>query len=183
MKKDLFFVALSLLFTACSPLPTAQDYENRGQPASLLSVSAERVAFTVNDQATFDSLVSWIEEDIPTRAELHCPQSAGYCKDIKQFLAKATVPSEENTSLATGAVTLIYERLVTHNCNHHFISNHINTYNLNHPAFGCSTATNQVHMAHDHRDFVRPPHIGPQDAEKAVLQYKKYLANDGEQPY
>ena len=59
----------------------------------------------------------------------------------------------------TGAgqsVDMLYERVAAYNCVNRYVNNSSNNANLNHPAFGCSVASNIVQSVTDKRQFTNP---------------------------
>ena len=60
------------------------------------------------------------------------------------------------------------------------MNNSINPYNLNHPTFGCSIASNMVQMVSDKGQFVSPELTGFGDGNKAVQAYGTYIEGDSQ---
>lgn len=179
MRVGLLLIGTALAVSACSFNGLPKDaYMGRGNPESLLTTSSERTNFSISDASSLTSLAKWIKSDKPTRAELTCSDtSAQLCAQTSDLLKAAGVA----TKTAKGnsdQVVLEYERVVARPCDNSFVSNQTNPYNLNHPAFGCSTAMNSVQMVGDYKQFTQPSISGLQDAEMAVKNVRKYEGID-----
>lgn len=170
----LIVTVIGLALAGCSTIPRGAHF-NRGTPESLLDVSSEVVTVQVASEGSVNEAISYIEQDQPTRAELYCADGDTYCNAMEEALKVygleyERIPSPEST------LQLVYERVVARDCEHRFIDNHINPYNFNHPAFGCSIASNMVQMVSDKRQFTSPALMDFPDADKAVRNYNtKYL--------
>lgn len=175
MKKlHALFPAL-LLLSACNEIPR-EAYFNRGNPESLLDASSEVVSVQLTSDRSIDEVVEWIDQDQPTRAELLCADGEPLCEATKEVMnlygvEYQSAPSSENT------VHLVYERVLARDCEHRYIDNHINPYNMNHPTFGCSTASNMVRMVTDKRQFISPALLDYIDAERGVGVYENVYLN------
>ncbi len=166
--------SLGLMLMGCSTVPR-QAFFNRGTPESLLDVSSEVVTVQVASEGAVNEAVSYIEQDQPTRAELYCDQGDTYCNAMEEAL-KVYGLEYERIASPESTLQLVYERVVARDCEHRYIDNHINPYNLTHPAYGCSLASNMVQMVSDKRQFTNPALMDFQDADKAVRTYnEKYL--------
>lgn len=175
MKKFRVFLPTIMLLSACNDIPR-ESFFNRGDPESLLDVSSEVVTVQLASDRSVDEVVDWVDRDQPTRAELLCTESAPACTAAKEVMGLygieyTVVPSEEN------AAHLIYERVSTRDCEHRYIDNHINPYNMSHPAYGCATASNMVRMVSDKRQFVNPALLDYLDGEKGVGIYEGMYLN------
>lgn len=157
----------------CAIIP-GEAYYNRGTPESLLDVSSEVVTLQVASQEELDEVTRYVDEDQPTRAELYCMDGDAMCGSAEQTLNLYGVEYEVIPA-ATSEVHLIYERVLARDCENRYIDNPINPYNLNHPTFGCSIASNMVQMVSDKSQFVSPPLLDPMDGEKAGATYRRYL--------
>ncbi|MFO1242794.1 MAG: CpaD family pilus assembly lipoprotein [Rickettsiales bacterium] len=173
MKTYLMLGLTTLALTGCSEIP-GEAYYNRGTPESLLDVSSEVVTLQVSSQEELDEVTRYIDEDQPTRAEIYCMDGDMMCGSAEQTLNLYGVEYEVVPS-ATSEVHLIYERVLARDCENRYIDNSINPYNLNHPTFGCSLASNLVQMVSDKRQFVSPSLLDPMDGEKAGQVYRSYL--------
>jgi hypothetical protein len=162
------FVVLSLaLMAACTHLPD-KEYRSPGQPESLISKSSERVSFSLKT-AKFDSeLSNWLDKDQPTRAQLGCTATEASCRKAEKILRSYGVAIERNAAAKKDTVVLLYDRIVARTCDNGYISNHHNYRNLNHPAFGCSVASNSLRMVTNQQDFVKPALSGLPDGQKAA---------------
>lgn len=171
--KKLIITLLALSAVACAPLPK-QAYTNPGQPENLLDKSAERVTLSFSSPRGLADLTDWVNKDQPSRAELLCNKSEANCMRAARILASFNVPVSYQAPKKTGSgAVLVYNRVVTHRCDNSFISNHHNSRNLNHPAFGCSIATNMVQMISDHQQIINPPLSGLPNANQAVQAIKR----------
>lgn len=172
MKKIIPFALISAFTAACSDIPPGA-YFNRGTPESLLDMNSEAVNINIGEPAGLDELVSWMNQDAPSRAELYCVSMDPACaraKDaLRQFDVKYTQSDEPRNT-----VSLFYEHMAARDCENRFIDNSINPYNLNHPTFGCSVAANIVQSVPDKRQFVNPALKGDGDAESAVRNFDWY---------
>lgn len=157
---------------ACSQIPK-EAYFSRGQPESLIDVSSEVVDLHIDSPSSLREITHWINKDQPTRAELTCMSGEKLCKRAQNILHQFGVPVKY-TSSGENNVTLIYERMLTRDCENRYIDNTINPYNLNHPTFGCSMAVNMVQMVSDKRQFTNPSLSDYSDAEKGVQSIENY---------
>lgn len=176
MKKTILssFIVLSVL-TSCSEIPK-ESYWDRGQAESLLSVSTEAVTIDLNQRNALAQLTNWLNRQEPANAILSC-SNRRMCTRAGQVLDQFDVAYEERAG-AGNNVSLVYERVMSRDCENRFITNHINPYNMNHPTFGCSTAANHVQMVGDKRQFTDPLLLGPYDGQKAAQDYDSYLSRD-----
>ena len=165
------FAALSL--TACAADIPPAAYANRGTPESLLDVSSEVVTVDLSTDESLGELTQWVEGDQPTRAEIRCAEGNMRCAQAEQTLALYNVQSERVASSGS-EIDLVYERVIAHDCENRYIDNRINPYNLHHPAFGCSNASNMVQMVSDRQQFVNPSLLGLYDGKKAYQNAKSY---------
>ncbi|TAE34530.1 MAG: hypothetical protein EAZ74_02870 [Alphaproteobacteria bacterium] len=173
-KVSSYIVPLSILFFAgCSEIPISA-YANRGTPESLLDVSSEVVTVQLSSPDSAMEIQEWIESDQPTRAEVHCTEAnAAACDTAEQSLQLYGVDYERIPS-DVDELNLIYERVVANDCENRYIANRINPYNLHHPHYGCSIASNMVQMVSDRRQFVNPSLLGFVDGMQAVQDVGKY---------
>ncbi len=175
MKKTTAFLFPVLLLAACNDIPR-EAFFGRGDPESLLDASSEVVSVQLVSDQSVEEVVEWVDQDQPTRAELMCMDSDPLCVAAQEVLGVYGIeyqvaPSAENT------VHLIYERVLARDCEHRFIDNHINPYNMSHPAFGCSTASNMVRMVTDKRQFVSPGLLDYMDSERGQKIYQGVYLN------
>ena len=169
-----FILALLAIATlaACEKLPD-RSYSLPVRPESLLDSSGERTSFSLASQRSVQDLTDWINKDQPTRAELSCVSEQPSCKKAIQVLASFAVPYKLVSAVpGDGKVVLIYSRIVTRNCNNHFVSNEHNVFNLNTPSFGCSVASNSIKMISDPQQVVNPLISGQTDAATVVARLK-----------
>lgn len=175
MKKNAL-LALTLISTsllsACNDIPHAA-YTSRGGPESLLNVSSEVVNISLLSPSSTDELVQWLNEDQPTRVELHCANGDMYCGSAQAILEQFAVPYNIFMS-ADSRATLIYDRVVARDCDHRYMDMPINPYNLNHPTFGCAISANALQMISDKQQIVSPALSDYQDADKASQNIDAY---------
>lgn len=164
---------MTVALAGCSVIPD-EAYYNRGTPESLLDVSSEVVTLQVTSQEEMDEVARYVDEDQPTRAEIYCMDGDMMCGTAEQTLGLYGVEYEVIPA-DTSEVHLIYERVLARDCENRYIDNSINPYNLNHPTFGCSTASNVVQMVSDKRQFVSPSLLDPMDGDKAGQIYRNYM--------
>ena len=167
-----FLAALSLM-AACSQIPK-EAYFARGTPESLLDASSEVINIRLESARSVNDVSDWINKDQPTRAELYCLESDRICSNARGVLEQFGVPVNF-VAAADNRVTLVYERVLARDCENRYIDNSINPYNLNHPTFGCSVASNIVQHVSDKAQFTAPALMDYPDAEKAVQAYGRYL--------
>jgi hypothetical protein len=137
-------------------------------------MSIEQVTVPLDGAAGIDSLINQINQQQPTQAMLQCAGNDMLCKSARNTLQQFAVPYVEQASAGGNQVVLAYEQLVTRDCDPKFVDNTINPYNLNHPNFGCSTASNIVNMVGDKRQFTNPAVLGKMDGSKAGQNYSEY---------
>jgi hypothetical protein len=168
-------ILLLLVVTGCTAIPE-QAYFNRGQPESLLTISAEEVKLDLDNLGAIRQLTDWVDRERPTEAKLTC-NSEGTCDQAAEVLDQFNVPYEVVDG-GRNSVELTFEQVEARDCNHSYISNHINPYNINHTSFGCATAVNQLQMVSDKTQFTDPKLLGAYDAQKAVQNFDTYLSRD-----
>lgn len=180
MKKTILsLIPAFLLLSGCSEVPR-EAYFNHGDPESLLDASSEVVSVQLASDQSVQEVIDWVDQDQPTRAELLCVDGDPLCVATQEALGVygvdyRVVASQENT------VHLIYERVLARDCENRFIDNHINPYKMNHPTFGCSTASNMVRMVSDKRQFISPPLLDYFDAERGVKVYQGIYLEPGKE--
>ena len=161
-----FSMLLVLLVAAsgCTRLPPAA-YESFSGPESLLDQSKERVTIALAAAGSAESLVEWLDQDQPSRVELHCVQGEANCARAARIAEQFAVPYEFVDSGA-GKAVLIYERVVARDCDPRFISDHINPYHLHRRGYGCSVASNSLQMISDRRQITAPSLMDPHDGQR-----------------
>jgi len=164
--------ATTLLVTACSDLGP-NSFAGYHTPESLLDRSSEVVNFELQDGSSLDDLVTWVDQDQPTRAELRCDEGDLNCAEAHEVLKVFGVPSVW-TGEGDAMVSLIYDRTLVRDCENRFIDNTVNPYNLTHPSFGCSNATNMLQMVADKRQFTRPALLENGDAARVDRVMRGY---------
>jgi hypothetical protein len=162
-----------LWLTACQEIP-ATAYYNRGDPENLVDVSSEIVTMPLANRAHLKELAGMIANDPPTRAQLNCALSDSLCMQAKETLQQQGVPTQFDDSI-DGGIALVYERVVSRDCENSYVDNGNDKYALNAPAFGCSLMSNTVQMVSDKRQFASPRLMDFHDAEKAAQAYQRYL--------
>jgi hypothetical protein len=168
-----------MMLSACHEIPTAA-WRNRTGPEALLDVSTELVHLDLASMEGIDQLIQWMNDDQPTRLELHCEPDSNACYQAESVAQQFAVPYDVFEGDAPRA-TLVYERVVARDCDNRYIDNPINPYNLPHPTFGCSMASNALQMVSDKRQLVSPALMDYQDAHKgaqAVRNYNQRPAGD-----
>ncbi len=175
MKQFRIFLPLLLLVSACNEIPR-EAFFNRGDPESLLDASSEVVSVQLSSDRSVDEVVDWIDQDQPTRAELLCVDGDPLCMATQEVMGLYGV-EYQLVSSAENTVHLIYERVLARDCEHRYIDNHINPYNMSHPAHGCATASNMVRMVSDKRQFISPTLLDYYDAEKGGKVYESIYLN------
>jgi type IV pilus biogenesis protein CpaD/CtpE len=176
MKKYFVLLVSSFLVAACSKIPN-EAYSERGTPQSLLDVSSEMVNVEISSEASIDEIKDWIEQDQPSRAVVSCANGDVLCGSAADVLDVYGVDYEEQVS-DYSEVSLVYERIIARDCNNTYIDNRINPYNLNHPSFGCSTASNIVQMVTNRQEFVNPSLLGYVDGRSALRGIRMYRVFD-----
>lgn len=175
MKKHLsLIVTMSLALSACSQIPP-QAYFQRGNPTSLLDASSEVVNVALTSEASVQEVVQWVDQDQPTSAQVYCLEGDAVCTQTLEALELFQVPVQY-TSAADNMVALQYDRVVARDCEHRYIDNTVNPYNLNHPTLGCSTAVNMIQMVENKREFTNPVLLDYMDGEKAVQRYEQHIS-------
>jgi type IV pilus biogenesis protein CpaD/CtpE len=161
-----------LVLSACGQPPASNAYYNRGAPESLLDVSSELVNLSTANSADVAELGEWIQKERPTRAELNCDSQLKSCKDAKRLLSLKRVPVVTN-EVGSDTVTLVYERVVTRDCEQRFVDSHQNHYNVNHKAFGCSIASNMLQQISDKQQILNPRDLDKASAVRAVNDHHR----------
>ena len=128
----------------------------------LISPSYERVAFSVSDEESLNSLLNWAEDDKPSEAVMSCSISQPLCKIASKQLKKIGVKIIKDNA-DNDSITLIYSRINARNCSREI--------------FGCATSANTLQMVSDYKQFVSPELSDPQSADKAVRAYEGYVGN------
>jgi hypothetical protein len=169
-KTHVFLPFLLIALSACNEVPR-EAFFNRGDPESLLDVSSEVVSVQLVSEQSMDEIVDWIDQDQPTRADLLCDEADPLCRAAREVLEVYGI-DYRNAPSGENAVHLVYERVMARDCEHRYIDNHINPYNMSHPAFGCSLASNMVRSVTDKRQFINPPLLDYYDAERGVHVYE-----------
>jgi len=161
----------ALLISSCSQIPE-QAHFNRGDPTIQLNYSKERINLSLSNLKSIDELKDWIKRDKPNRAEIACFASAPVCRDAERVLKENGIPVDYANS--GSGIALIYEKVLASDCDPSFITNHINPYNLNHPAYGCSIRGNMLQMVSDRKQFTNPAMMGNASGEKAIQAMEGY---------
>lgn len=169
-----------VLVVGCSKLPT-EAYYDRGQPESLLDESSEVVNFDIIGPESLDELIVWINEDQPTRAELYCQDGDMLCLESYELLEQFGIPITYVSS-PDNIATLVYDRVIARDCENRFIDNSVNPYNLLHPTYGCSIASNMVQMVTDKRQFTSPPLLDYQDGQSVAESMLGFRTPNDYQP-
>lgn len=155
--------------------PHDSAWYNRGGPNMLLDVSNEVVNLSVAGPAEIAQLTQWVQEDVPTRAELYCDASAPNCRQARAVLESRGVPVMQVSSFDQ-SVALVYERILARDCNSRFVDNHNNNYNAPHPSLGCSVSANLVQHVSDKQQFVNPHITDTPRATGGIMAYERAYA-------
>lgn len=177
VKKILYMLPLSVVCVACTPAPK-EAYFNRGEPESLLELSTEAVNAKLTSPASVQEIIDTINKQQPTRAEVKCNESDSLCREVMHVMKQFAVPVKYSSSSAN-KVTLVYERVLTHNCQNRYIDETAgqgNLNNLNSPTLGCSVAINMVQMVTDKRQFTNPELMSSTSATKPIQAITNYDA-------
>jgi hypothetical protein len=160
--------------SGCNQIPI-EAHANRGSPESLLDVSSEIVSVEMVSEQSADEIINWIETDQPSRAEINCFEGDPLCAKAQDVLNLYGLEYEIVSSDHT-EVLLVYERVLARDCENRFIDNSVNPYNLPHPTFGCSVASNMVQMVADKRQFISPTLLDYADATSMVNAYNNFIS-------
>ncbi len=156
----------------CSKIPT-EAYNNRGNPESLLDVSSETVTVELGSPSSIDEIKEWVESDQPSSAIIYCVEGDLLCDSAEETLDLYGIEHEWIAS-DYSEISLVYERVIARDCQNSYIDNRINPYNLNHPTFGCSMASNMVQMVTNRNEFVNPDLLGFMDSRSAAKSMRGY---------
>jgi type IV pilus biogenesis protein CpaD/CtpE len=156
--------AVCVVVSGCTRLPSSA-YETFSGPESLLDQSKERVTVALAASGSAESLIEWLDQDQPSRVELHCDQGESNCTRAARIAEQFAVPYEFVDSGA-GKAVLVYERVVARDCDPRFVSDHINPYNLHHRGYGCSVSANALQMISDRRQITAPSLMDPHDGQR-----------------
>lgn len=147
-------------------------FRNPGNPERLLDKSSELVTMDLGSRGALNKIARTINQDPPTRAELNCNAKEAFCAEAKSIFAGRAIPSK---FIGDGdSVTLVYERVVTRDCDSRFVDNSKNGDNLHPPSFGCSVVANTLQMVSDKKQVVDPSLTDFSDGEKAAQNYRRY---------
>ncbi len=139
-----------------------------------MDVSSEVVSVEMVSEQSTQEIVNWIETDQPSRAEINCFEGDPLCAKAEETLQLYGLEYDITGSDRT-EVLLVYERVITRDCENRYIDNSVNPYNLYHPTFGCSIAANMVQMVADKRQFVSPALLDYADAASMVNAYNRFI--------
>lgn len=164
--RSMLLTASILTLSACGQPPANSAYLNRGGPEALIDVSSEVVNLSTANKSDLVDLAAWVEKDRPTRAQLNC--TGGHqCTEAQKILDLNGIPTISGAG-DDATVTLVYERILAHDCNQRYVDNPHNFYNTNHPSFGCATSANMVQQVTDKQEFVSPNLSDDPSAVRAV---------------
>lgn len=175
VKKIACILALTTALVACQPAPE-EAYFNRGEPESLLDLSTEVVNVRLTSPTSIQEAIDTINKRQPTRAEVKCNDSDSLCKEAMHVMKQFAVPVKYTESNRNN-VALIYERVLTRNCQNRFIditAGPGNLQNIDYPTLGCSVAINMVQMVSDKRQFTNPELMTAPDAGKPEQSITNY---------
>ncbi len=172
LRNAMISVSALLIIAACTQIPQ-QAYFNRGDPDGLIEASQEAVNIEFGNASGMHDLEHWVNRRVPTQSELFCMDSESSCQKAKRLLGQFNVPYRQ-TAIPRNLAVLQYTSVAARDCEHRYIDNSINPYNLNHPAFGCSVASNIVQSVSERTQFVNPSLMDGPDGEKAVQNYREY---------
>jgi hypothetical protein len=186
MLKIFSLVILSLVISGCENIQktnnTAASVIKKNnimlpmQPEALFDYSSERVSLPLASSESLDELTDWINNDVPSRADLGCAEQNENCRKAANILSSFKIPSRYLTqSSKDQEIVLIYDRIAVRDCNEI-----INNKGSNRPAFGCATSANMLHMITDYRQFIKPNLLGLQDASRSIQQYNNIYGSNSE---
>lgn len=164
--------SLAVLF-ACSEIPK-EAYYHRGDPELLLESQEKMATFDIDGKAALKDIVAWSRKARPTEATLRCRPKSKLCGKLEQQLNNEGIAVNHTAGASSDEVTFIFERQAVRKCENRYVDNSINPYNLNHPTFGCSMATNIAQMVTDKQQFTNPSLSDKADARKAVQATDSY---------
>lgn len=170
-------MALGTMVASCTTAPEGA-YFNRGEPESLLDISTEVVNINLTSRESVQKVIAVINKEQPTRARVSCKATDSLCKQVQGVMKQFKVPVEYRSANA-GSVSIVYERIMAHNCQNRYIDitadyNNNNMNNLNYPTLGCSVAINTVQMVTDKHQFTDPALMGDTDANKPLQAIANY---------
>ena len=168
--KDAPAVPSSLPAPAVYPPPGA--FRNAGDPEQQIDASSELVTMSLGSRSALAHISNVLSEDPPTRAELNCAAREALCAEAKLLFAGRGIPVSFKGR--GDAVTLVYERVVTRDCDNRYVDNSQNQYNLHMHALGCSVRGNMVQMISDKQQIVNPTLLDLQDGKKSAQDYDRY---------
>lgn len=166
MKKNILVLLVLVSVAACNNIPR-EAYQSRGEPGVLLTERSERTEIILESDSSISELGKWLDQYQPSRAEVLCQEGDELCKEAQILLGQFDVPVDYS-STDNNLVVLVYDSVVARDCDHAYMTNHINPYNLNHPTFGCSYVGNMVQMISDKTQITSPMMLGMQDAETVL---------------
>jgi hypothetical protein len=181
MRKYFLLMVVSSLAIGCSRIPD-EAYSNRGTPESLLDVSSEAVAVELSSEESIGEIKDWVESDQPTRAIIYCANGDVICSSVGDVLDLYGV-EYETMPADYSEVSLVYERVISRDCNNSYVDNRINPYNMHNPSFGCSIASNMVQMVTNRNEFVNPDLLGNLDGRSAAKTMRSYRFFDFKKAY
>ncbi len=171
--KKFGLLACLILVAACDRTPN-EVYVDRGDPERLIDHSSETVTLSLKPKNALTKLAEMVAEDRPSSAQLKCSFKSARCTQAKEIFERNGVQINL-TSEQSNRVVLHYERVVTRDCNPHFIDNMEGNRSFNHPSFGCAVSANMVQMVSDKHQFTNPALMDYPDAVKAEQNYRGYL--------
>lgn len=164
--------SLAVLF-ACSEIPK-EAYYHRGEPELLIESQEKMATFDIDSKAALKDIAAWSRKARPTEATLRCRPKSKLCGKLEQMLNKDGIAVNYTEGASSDEVTFLFERHAVRKCESRYIDNPINPYNLNHPTFGCTMATNIAQMVTDKNQFTDPALSDKSDARKAVQATDNY---------
>jgi hypothetical protein len=181
MKNYVILLVSGFMVFGCSKIP-GDAYNDRGAPESLLDVSSEQVTVELGSADSVDEIKEWIESDQPSRAIIYCVDGDVLCDSAEEVLGLYGVEYEWMQS-DYSEISLIYERVIARDCDSSYIDSRINPYNLNHPTFGCSIASNMVQMVTNRNEFVNPDLLGYMDGRTTAKNMRAYRLFDAKRNF
>lgn len=164
--------SMAALF-ACSEIPK-EAYFHRGEPELLLETQEKMATFEIDSKESLKDIVAWSRKAKPTEATLRCRPKSKLCGKLEQLLSKEGIPVNYTAGASSNEVTFLFERSAVRKCENRYVDNSINPYHLNHPAFGCTIASNIAQMVTDKSQFTNPATGGDSDARKAIQATDNY---------
>jgi len=166
---------LIMMMSGCSSIPENTRFDAI-KPETLMQSRNNTVSLNINSSDDISRLKSWLESEIPSRAEVGCVTSTKTCSRIMKLLSAYGVSIAEVSGLGSD-VKLTYSRVTARDCNPEYIDRVINPYNFGYNSAGCATSANIIRMVSDRTQFSNPRTSGDADAVRAAKVYNSYIGS------